>query len=304
MGRRENPIAPCDKALQALSQWLRSRREDAGMNYTQLARRTERVRWPALPEGVSAKSSADTLLRAASGAHGVPRRKAVLAYAAACDANLAEADRLWKAARCRQIQEAEPLKEKPKHITYVRDFADLHLAMVDLYRKDGARSCQELEDLSGGRLSHSTVWRVLNEQTGRPTRAFVTHFALVCGLRGVALRDWEQAWDRAEDRRTGGTKRNSRHPVIAGNGPMIYLDRTRDADGQDMWKLSRKPVIPETVLLQRMEEIALGHRVLSSRELDAARSIQNSQRTSRSLLAQRMALADPRGTPRRGAHAS
>ncbi|OEJ22865.1 hypothetical protein AR457_37115 [Streptomyces agglomeratus] len=270
-----------------LAQWLRSQRENAGMNYTQMAFRTEKVRWASLPKNESAKCSADTLLRAASGARGVPRRKVVLAYAGACGANLAEADRLWKAARYRQTQDAEPLKEKPKHIARVRDFADLHLALVDLYRKDGARSCQEMEELSGGRLSHSTVWRVLNEQTGRPTRDFVTHFARACGVRDVALSDWEQAWDRAEHRRTGGRKRNSRRPVIATSGSVIYLDRVRDAGGQDRWKLSQTVAVPENELLQRLEEIALGDCVLSSKELEAARSIQTSQRSARSLLALR-----------------
>ncbi|MGW2818252.1 helix-turn-helix domain-containing protein [Streptomyces sp. NPDC001415] len=291
MGRRENPIAPCDKALFALARWLRSQREAAGLNYTQLARRTERVRWASLPAEESAKCSADTLLRAASGARGVPRRKVVLAYAAACDANLAEADRLWRRARYRQIQEAEPLKEKPRHIAYVRDFADLLLAMIDQYRKAGCRSYQELEDLSGGKLSHSTVWRVLTEQTKRPTRDFVLHFARACGVRGIALREWAQAWERAEDRRTGGARRpNSRGPVVPVNrgslpgtrGSLVegfYLDRARHPTGQDVWTLSRSRVISETALRQRQEEIVLGRRVLPAEELVAARSLSARART-------------------------
>ncbi|WP_329112903.1 helix-turn-helix domain-containing protein [Streptomyces sp. NBC_01465] len=308
MGRRENPIAPCDKALHALAQWLRDRREEAGLNYTQPARRTERVRWISLPQGESAKCSADTLLRAASGARGVPRRKAVLAYAAACGANLAEADRLWKQARYRQAQEAEPLKEKPKHITYVRDFADLHLAMVELYRTSGCRSCQELEDLSGQRLKHSTIWRVLNEQTGRPSRSFVVEFAQACGLRGIGLRDWAQAWDRAEERRTGDTSRNRRGPVFVsgrGAGNEVYLDRGRHPGGQEVWKLQTKAV-PETVLEQRMEEIVLGHRVLSPADLAAARSIMNTQRTARALSRKRASGAAPKsqGEPQRRARAA
>ncbi|WP_438297688.1 helix-turn-helix domain-containing protein [Streptomyces sp. HUAS TT7] len=318
MGRRENPIAPCDKALLALARWLRSRREAAGLNYTQLARRTERVRWASLPAGESAKCSADTLLRAASGAKGVPRRKVVLAYAAACDANLAEADRLWRQARYRQIQAAEPLKEKPKHIAYVRDFADLLLAMVDLYRKAGCRSYQDLEDLSGGDLKHSTVWRVLTEQTKRPTRDFVIHFARACGLRGIALREWAQAWERAEDRRTGGAKRpNSRGPVIPMNrGPVprirgslvdgFYLDRARNPGGQDVWKLSRSGVVSETALRQRQEEIALGHRVLSSNELVAARSLNSLRPPARAIPAPRASMegSPPQGRPQRRARAS
>ncbi|MFB6564074.1 hypothetical protein ACFCYH_35195 [Streptomyces sp. NPDC056400] len=85
------------------------------------------------------------------------------------------------------------------NISYVRNFADLHAALLDLYRKDGSRPYQELE--KGSRwLPHSTVSRVI-ARTTRPSREFVLAFATECGVRGQALKEWEQAFDRVEESR-------------------------------------------------------------------------------------------------------
>jgi transcriptional regulator with XRE-family HTH domain len=128
---------------------MRERREEAGLTYTQMARRTD--------------FSSDQLRRAATGGS-VPRREVVLAYAESCDARLVEAEKLWREARYQQAQEEHPPEDRPKHTVYVRDFADLHLALLDLYRKNGSRPYRELEESSGGALKRSTVWCVLQEQ--------------------------------------------------------------------------------------------------------------------------------------------
>ena len=283
MGRRENPITPCDRRLEVLVRWLREQRTAAGLNYTQMGRRTD--------------CSADTLRRAASG-RCMPRRQVVLAYAQACGARASEAERLWRHARYQQVQEAQPLVEQPKHIAYVRDFAELHLALVDLHRKSGSRSCRELEERSDGMLSRSTVWRVLNEQTRRPTRQFVLAFADACGLRGIALQEWAQAWDRAEDRRTGGASRRRRdadhldtltrirsthvlrelvklsQEITADSGRprgKMLLDRARTAGGRDVW---RKAIEQPEVPLPRLDELAARQRTaLSAEELARARTL-------------------------------
>ncbi|MFI6494700.1 helix-turn-helix domain-containing protein [Streptomyces sp. NPDC050564] len=257
--------------------WLREQRMAAGLNYTQMARRTE--------------CSADTLRRAASG-RCMPRRQVVLAYAAACGARTTEAERLWRQARYQQAQTVEPLVEQPKHITYVRDFADLHLALVDLHRKSGSRSCRELEERSDGALSRSTVWRVLNEQTRRPAKPFVMAFAEVCGVRGIALQAWAHAWDRAEERRTGGASRRRREAayyritsrqmirelatmseqIRAEAGVQefkVLLDRGRTAGGRDVWRPAiEQPTVPVT----RLDELVDGQRLaLSPGEWERAR---------------------------------
>ncbi|MEU6965030.1 helix-turn-helix domain-containing protein [Streptomyces chrestomyceticus] len=219
MGRRENPVAPCDKALESLVRWLRGHRTRAGLSYTQLA---ERVRQ--LPPDAGARPvccSADTLARAVSG-RSMPRLEVVRAYARACGADVAEAQRLWKQARYRQGADGRRAAEPVQHITYVRDFAELRAALLDLYRKDGSRPYAELERVSDRDLAHSTISRFISGVTGRPTRQFVVVFAQVCGMRGVALSDWGQAWDRAEERRLKGPRQQR----ALRYRPPIATDRT------------------------------------------------------------------------------
>ncbi|MET7906170.1 helix-turn-helix transcriptional regulator [Streptomyces sp. NPDC005355] len=210
MGRRENPIASCDKALEALVRWLRDRREEAGLSYTELATRTaDLARAGAVPTGCSA----DTLARAASGVV-IPRLRTILAYAAACGANRREGERLWKRARYQQSLAARKKAEPVPHVRYARDFFELREALVDLYEKDGSRPYEELERDSGGVLAHATVGRLIRGKTGRPTRQFVIAFAGACGMKGVALSEWGQAWDRAEERRLGGSRAIRQQPAV------------------------------------------------------------------------------------------
>ncbi|WP_369211120.1 helix-turn-helix domain-containing protein [Streptomyces flavofungini] len=237
MGRRENPVTTCDRDLGKLVNWLRSQRTQAGLSYKQLAARSG--------------CSASTLIRAASGAH-MPKLKVVQGYAAACGASLREAERLWKRARYRAVRSGE---DPAPHPRYVRSFADLHVALVDHYQKDGARPYAELETASGNVLAHATVGRFFRQKGGRPTRDFVVALARTCGARGKALQDWEQAWDRAEEQRLGGAAKSAeRRPGllfgllnVTGDGVPMFVrsEPRRTADGQEVRRLT--PVPPSQV---------------------------------------------------------
>ncbi|AWW35373.1 helix-turn-helix domain-containing protein [Streptomyces cadmiisoli] len=226
MGRRENPIAPCDRELEKLVLYLRDHRNWAGLNYKELA--------------VRSGCSASTLIRAASGEH-MPKLKTVRAYALGCGADPDEAERLWKRARYRA---ARGCQEPVPHARYVRNFAELHAALADLYQKDGARPYRELEAASDGVLAHATVGRFLRQEGGRPTRQFVREFAIACGAKGMALREWEQAWDRAEEQRLGGTPtvvaRRRASEVVLPDGRPVYFhsDPERTPDGQEIRRLT------------------------------------------------------------------
>lgn len=281
MGRPEKPIASCDKDLEALARWLRGHRARAGLSYGQLAERTQHLH---LPSGVCGRCSPDTLARAASGVD-VPKRRVVLAYAGGCDANLAEAERLWKRARYRQSRTQNPEEPAP-HISLVRDFAELRAALLDLYRKDGSRPYQELQEVSGGALAHATVGRVIGGQTGRPTRQFVIAFAETCGVRGVALNEWGQAWERAEERRLGG-----RGPVIRrrraatqtkpgsdGVDQSFYVDRDRLPDGQEIYRVALADMMKGTFTpAWALSDWDRDLHALTAREVEAAHYIRDLQ---------------------------
>lgn len=200
MGRREQPIRPCSKSLQALAAWLRSGREEAGLTYEQLAARTP--------------FSPDTLARAASGSS-VPRNvEVVVAYAGGCGLSQAEAERLWRAARRDEARAAGVLtgQRSGLHISVVKDFADLHSAIVEQYQNAGSPALRKLDDRIGGhgRLPHSTVSRVLNGQS-RPSRSFILAFAEAVNVRRSEVAEWGKAWDRADrDRRSTRSRRASR----------------------------------------------------------------------------------------------
>ncbi|MGP3992051.1 helix-turn-helix domain-containing protein [Streptomyces sp. 3N207] len=199
MGRRENPIGECGKSLYTLAAWLRAGREATGLTYHQLAARTD--------------VSADTLARAASGRSVPQKLSVVLAYAQACDLNLKDAERLWKQARRDEARAQGVLSghRTGVHISVVKDFADLHSAIVDLYRDDGCPPLRSLDARLGGvgRLPHSTVGRVLSGRS-KPSQSFVLAFALVCGVRKSDLAEWSKAWDRADHNRRR-TRTQPRH---------------------------------------------------------------------------------------------
>jgi hypothetical protein len=192
MGRREKPISQCGRTLYSLAAWLRAGREAAGLTYDELAARTE--------------FSADTLARAVSG-RSVPKNlNVVLAYAQACGLPTREAEKYWKLARRDEARALGVLSGRRggMQISVVKDFADLHSAIVELYQSAGSPPLRSLDARIGGlgRLPRSTVGRVLKGQS-RPSRPFVQDFAEALCVRRSELPEWGKAWDRADrDRRS------------------------------------------------------------------------------------------------------
>ncbi|MEV5295382.1 helix-turn-helix transcriptional regulator [Streptomyces sp. NPDC053741] len=219
MARRENPVPPCSRSLLALVTWLRSGRADAALTYGQLAARTE--------------YSADTLARAASGRSVPQNLTVVLAYAAACGLSTKDAERLWKHARRDEARTQSVLSghRSGVHISVVKDFADLHGAIVDLHHDDGRPPLRSLDArLDGlGRLPHSTVGRVL-KGSSTPTRTFVAAFAEACNVRKSELPEWTKAWDRADADRRSSRLRSRRRP--AAQQSLTVHDRVTPRDLQ------------------------------------------------------------------------
>ncbi|WP_046589649.1 helix-turn-helix domain-containing protein [Streptomyces mangrovisoli] len=198
MARPETPIASCPASLHTLASWLRLQRTQSGLSLAQLSQRTT--------------LSKATLSRAAAGHH-IPRLTVVRAYAQACDASSAEAERLWRQARYAQHSQSSETNQLI-HLDYVNTYADLHAQLLDAYHRDGSRPYRELEHRAGhGRLPRTTICRVLTRKT-RPRRDFVIAFASACGVTGSSALDaWAHAWDRAEAaRRRTGPRENSRAP--------------------------------------------------------------------------------------------
>jgi len=137
-----------------------------------------------------------------------------------------------KRARYRQSLTAREKSDPVPHVRYARDFFELREALVDLYQKDGSRPYGQLELDSGGVLAHATIGRLINRKTGRPTRQFVIAFARACGMKGVALEEWGQAWDRAEERRLGGNRVRQAHAnpwaITAEPETWVYSDASKN----------------------------------------------------------------------------
>ncbi|WP_374117016.1 helix-turn-helix domain-containing protein [Streptomyces sp. MNU76] len=189
MGRRENPIGARNQSLALLASRLRSWRQEAGLTYAQLAERTP--------------YSAATLSRAASG-RTVPAREVVVAFAGACGGEPRHAEYLWRWARVDRFEVAGKRRRSRRvHVTLIRDFAELHAGMVELYQLDGSCSYRELESRAvavGERLPRTTIGRFLTRATV-PSRDFVLAFVRACGVDDHELEAWGQAWDRARRQR-------------------------------------------------------------------------------------------------------
>jgi transcriptional regulator with XRE-family HTH domain len=228
VGRRESPIpADCPRKLAALAGWLRDRRAAAGLTYAGLAAKTG--------------YSVDTLKRAASGSGLVPRKNVVEVFAAGCQAEVPEVERLWKQARYEQTRAEDDRRNRfAMHIDVVSNFAELQAAMLDRYRKDGAQPYRDLEKQAGRgddgtrRLTHSTLARVLAGKT-RPSRAFVLAFAETCGAKDPVA--WGEAWDRAQ-RQHQPTSREALGKVWSRSSDKIadlfQLHSQHDAEAQAM----------------------------------------------------------------------
>jgi transcriptional regulator with XRE-family HTH domain len=238
--------------------WLRNGRAVAALTYEQLASRTE--------------YSADTLARAASG-RSVPQNPAVvLAYAAACGRSTKEAERLWKHARRDEARTQGVISghRSGVHISVVKDFADLHSALVDLHHDDGRPPLRSLDARLGGvgRLPHSTVGRVL-KGSSTPSRTFVAAFSEACNVRRSELPEWTKAWDRADaDRRS--SRLRSRKPDTAQR--LIFHDRVTPRDLQllmsEMESTSRKtPALKLTVHVPDPASLEADAAARMSREL-------------------------------------
>jgi transcriptional regulator with XRE-family HTH domain len=186
MGRRENPIDTPNKPLALLASWLRATRREAGVTYAQLAQRT--------------LFSAATLARAASG-QSVPKPEVVVAFAEGCGGDVRAAKYMWKRAFHDRVQANDGRRRtRTVHISLVRDFSELHEAMLDLYRGEGAPSYRELDSRArsrGDRIPRSTLGRFLN-RTNVPSRGFVIAFSRACGVPDFEVEMWGQAWDRAK----------------------------------------------------------------------------------------------------------
>ncbi|MGD9482855.1 helix-turn-helix transcriptional regulator [Streptomyces sp. TRM70308] len=185
MPRPEKPVATGNRALRDLAEWLRDQRARTGQGYRALA--------------VRAGCHATTLQRAASGER-VPRLQTVLIYARACDASPEEARRLWREARykhTRQLRGGHGLPA-PKPL-YVRDFADLAAALLDLYEKAGSPTLRTMEERAGryGVLPRSTVHRIVRRQTMPAGLGQFRAFLRACEVPETDWQEWEAAWSRA-----------------------------------------------------------------------------------------------------------
>ncbi|MFI2620540.1 helix-turn-helix domain-containing protein [Streptomyces sp. NPDC018584] len=174
-----------NRALRDLAEWLRAQRYRTGLGYRALAER--------------AGCHATTLQRAVSG-ESVPKLQTVLSYARACDASPEEARRLWREARYEHTRRRRGGSRLPApKPLYVRDFADLNAALLDLYEKAGSPALRTMEERAGryGVLPRTTVHRIVHRQTmprGLPQfRAYLK----ACEVSESDWQEWEAAWTRA-----------------------------------------------------------------------------------------------------------
>ncbi|WSI68062.1 XRE family transcriptional regulator [Streptomyces sp. NBC_01336] len=157
--------------------------------------------------------TASALSRGASG-HAVPSRRLVVAFAAACDADLDEAVRLWKAARRAKEERrrragispefrdlATSLRSVMTHPDLVDSFGKLHDVMVEMRARQGQPSLGELQTLAGRtpdgrhRLPKSSLSVILRGEAV-PSRGHLTAFLESLGLPPNGVRRWQQVWDR------------------------------------------------------------------------------------------------------------
>ncbi|GGY69935.1 helix-turn-helix domain-containing protein [Streptomyces xanthochromogenes] len=186
MGRPEKPL-PTDqfnRGLLELASWLRERRKESGLRYTDLAARTQDTQHPC---------SVSTLQRAAGGIS-VPRLPVVEAYAYACGASVDLARRYWREARA-QSRRGPSVTPVPRLINTP---AELRLALQAAYAKAGYLPLREMERRAAhGRLPTTTVSRMLQGMT-MLSRSQLQAFIEVCDIPAREHDDWLDAWQRAK----------------------------------------------------------------------------------------------------------
>nr|WP_078605629.1 helix-turn-helix transcriptional regulator [Streptomyces flavovirens] len=201
MGRRENAVAAETRQAEALALWLRAQREHRGLTYAAMAILTGH------------QFTASALSRGASG-HAVPSRRLVVAFAAACDADLDEAVRLWKAARRAKEERrrragispefrdlATSLRSVLTHPIAVDSFGKLHDVMVEMRARQGQPSLSELQKMAGRtpdgryRLPKSSLSVILRGEAV-PSREHLTAFLESLDVSSSGVRRWQEVWDR------------------------------------------------------------------------------------------------------------
>ncbi|MFF1405112.1 helix-turn-helix domain-containing protein [Streptomyces sp. NPDC058294] len=203
MGRRENAVAADTKQAKALALWLRAQRERQGLTYAAMATLTGH------------QFTASALSRGASGR--VPSLRLVLAFATACDADLDEAVRLWKAARKAKEERRRQAGISPEfrdlassvrsvltHPDLVDTFGKLHDVMVEMRARQGQPSLGEMQTLAGRtpngrhRLPKSSLSIILRGEAV-PSRRHLTAFMESMGHSPDTVRRWQQVWDRISE---------------------------------------------------------------------------------------------------------
>jgi len=195
-------------SLRALVVWLRGQKERAGLTYVQMAEQPE------------CTVAASTLSRADDGSR-LPTRQTVHAYAAACGADPAQAERLWCRARYRFRQQRQARRIGPRPET-VLDFADLRQAMAELRERCGGPSLAQLSrHAPTGLLPRSTLGAVLRG-TALPRKDLMLAFVRALGVQDTRV--WERAWDKAAQTRSQLRQVDPRHTVVEGNKVYLLLD--------------------------------------------------------------------------------
>jgi transcriptional regulator with XRE-family HTH domain len=189
MGRRETPVRTSSKALSELALLLRSQRQTSGLTYAQLAAVTG--------------TSASSLSRATKGER-LPSLAVVEAFAIGCGTDKRKAVTLWRKARYSTIQRTDPKSDQaPLMPQYIHNFAQLHVAMVELYRRAGSPPLRWLESTPAGqhgRLPRSSVSRVLRGQA-IPRKELLVAFVQACATSGRVDTDvWAAAWEQASQK--------------------------------------------------------------------------------------------------------
>ncbi|MFC9748734.1 helix-turn-helix domain-containing protein [Streptomyces niveus] len=174
------------RSTRELALWLRSQRQRSGMTYAQLAAQT----------GFSASS----LSRAASGER-LPSSTVVEAFAQGCGGDPRKAAALWRRARYTAYKKAADDEGTVAMLPdYIRNFAQLHAAALELYRRAGSPPLRQLEATGVGRyggLPRSSVSRLLRGQA-IPSKDLLIAFVRACSVTdGVETGVWEGAWERA-----------------------------------------------------------------------------------------------------------